>query len=402
MRILFLAGIILALQSAAGAESVQLTSDGWSLHGTWQPAESAPPAPAVLILHGAAGDREDFAALASAAGDAGMHSLRLELRGHGESTNLGRFEPPYAENRHINDGAWKDIVVGIDWLRQQPGVTTVAVIAASYSGEQAALALREGKTRADAYVMFSPGDFQDASIDAVGPSGVPWLFVRTTEESPASLRWIDEIYELLPERAPEADVRVYAGTGHAAGVLNGRPQVATETVQWLSASLQAQNASVPEPTFGPVFDSYGPVFDVSDTDFEVASDTRLRAVFDAAAYTQDGTGINRELESVARFINMHAASGMPLENMELVVVLHGEALKSALVNDTYRERFGRDNENLELLQQLSAAGVRLVACGQSLGFRGFERSELSEPVEVALSAMTALTVLQADGYALLP
>jgi hypothetical protein len=35
--------------------------------------------------------------------------------------------------------------------------------------------LRDGETLADAYVMFSPGNFQDASIDAIDPSGVPWL-----------------------------------------------------------------------------------------------------------------------------------------------------------------------------------------------------------------------------------
>jgi len=33
---------------------------------------------------------------------------------------------------------------------------------------------------------------------------------------------------------------------------------------------------------------------------------------------------------------------------------------------------------------------------------GFEREEIADPVEVALSAMTALVTLQRDGYALIP
>jgi intracellular sulfur oxidation DsrE/DsrF family protein len=61
-----------------------------------------------------------------------------------------------------------------------------------------------------------------------------------------------------------------------------------------------------------------------------------------------------------------------------------------------------DNPNLELVEKLHAAGVRFYVCGQSLAFGKIARSELASPVEVALSAMTMLTVLQSEGYALLP
>lgn len=157
-----------------------------------------------------------------------------------------------------------------------------------------------------------------------------------------------------------------------------------------------------EARMGPVFEDYGPVYDVDDMDFPLDADASYRVVFDAAAYSVEGTGLNRELESVARFINMHAANGVSPDRMRLVVVLHGEALKSALLDDAYRERYQRDNPNLDLVKQLAGVGVRFVACGQSLGFREFDRDELAESVEVALSAMTALTVLQSEGYALIP
>lgn len=169
-----------------------------------------------------------------------------------------------------------------------------------------------------------------------------------------------------------------------------------------AALLFSFDSLADEARMGPVFKDYGPVYDVDDMDFPLPADASYRVVFDAAAYSVEGMGLNRELESVARFVNMHAASGVPLERMRLVVVLHGEALKSALLDDAYRKRYRRDNPNLDLLRQLAGKGVRFVACGQSLGFRGFDRDELAEPVEVALSAMTALTVLQSEGYALIP
>jgi len=39
---------------------------------------------------------------------------------------------------------------------------------------------------------------------------------------------------------------------------------------------------------------------------------------------------------------------------------------------------------------------------QTAASSGFEREEIADPVEVALSAMTALVTLQRDGYALIP
>jgi intracellular sulfur oxidation DsrE/DsrF family protein len=43
-------------------------------------------------------------------------------------------------------------------------------------------------------------------------------------------------------------------------------------------------------------------------------------------------------------------------------------------------------------------GAQLVLCGQTAGSRGVRRDELIPGVKVAISAMTALNVLQADGY----
>ena len=157
-----------------------------------------------------------------------------------------------------------------------------------------------------------------------------------------------------------------------------------------------------EATTGPAIDDHGPVYDVATLDLSVSTRTTYRAVFDAVDYTGDGTGINRDIERVARFVNMHARQGVPLENMDLAVVLHGEALKSALQHDAYRKRFGTDNPNLGMLEALAEAGVQFVACGQSVTYRGFGRDELARPVNIALSAMTAMVTLQADGYALLP
>jgi intracellular sulfur oxidation DsrE/DsrF family protein len=157
-----------------------------------------------------------------------------------------------------------------------------------------------------------------------------------------------------------------------------------------------------EPVTGPVIEDYGPVFTVEDKDVELQEGFHYKAVFDVAGYAAGHSSVNSEIESVARFLNMHARNGVPTENMTTAVVLHGNALVNALSNDAYRQRFQVDNPNLELMTKLHEAGVEFYACGQSMGFRDVHQEELASPVKVALSAMTMLISLQTEGYALLP
>jgi intracellular sulfur oxidation DsrE/DsrF family protein len=155
------------------------------------------------------------------------------------------------------------------------------------------------------------------------------------------------------------------------------------------------------PKTGPVVAEFGPVYEVSKPDFETPIDQDYKVVFDVVSAPEDLSRVNPSIETAARFLNMHAAAGVPVERMHVAVVLHGAAGKYALEQDGFRKRFGRDNPSLTLLEQLRDAGVRVILCGQTAASRGFPRDELSGSVELALSAMTALITLQRDGYELI-
>jgi intracellular sulfur oxidation DsrE/DsrF family protein len=157
-----------------------------------------------------------------------------------------------------------------------------------------------------------------------------------------------------------------------------------------------------EPSLGPAIEGYGPTYPIVDRDVPLAKGVKYRAVFDAAANPEDPAVLNTRLLGIARFLNMHVRNGTPLQDMDVAVVVHGAALKSVLNNDAYKARFGVDNPNLELIGKLHGAGVDIYVCGQSMAFGGYRKDELSGAARVALSAMTMLTVLQNDGYALLP
>lgn len=172
---------------------------------------------------------------------------------------------------------------------------------------------------------------------------------------------------------------------------------------FLLLSLPFVSILAQEAETGPTIEGYGPNFPLQRGDLAPRTDDTFRVVFDLAGYPGGNTGsLNEELNTVARFVNMHTRSGIPLANLDIAVVLHGEALKSALEDTAYQQRFETSNPSIELLFKLHDAGVQFLACGQSLGFRRIDRRELASPVRVGLSAMTLLATLQSEGYALLP
>jgi len=152
-------------------------------------------------------------------------------------------------------------------------------------------------------------------------------------------------------------------------------------------------APADEPSMGPVIKGYGPTYPIDDRDVPLREGLVYKAVFDISQDPTAGT-VNRNLVSVARFLNMHARNGVPVENMNLAVVVHGPAVRNLLDKD--------DNPNLELIALLQESGVDFYVCGQSMMFGGISKDELTRGVKIALSAMTMLTILQSENYALLP
>jgi len=156
------------------------------------------------------------------------------------------------------------------------------------------------------------------------------------------------------------------------------------------------------PSAGPLIMDFGKVYDVPKAAKLTQEDKVYRVVFDVSHSPGNTEQINASIETLARFLNMHARTGLPRENLKLALVLHGAAAKDSLNHKAYKARFGVENPNLELLEALADTGVRAYLCGQTAKHQGIGANELTRPVEMALSAMTALVVLQEQGYRLIP
>ncbi|PCI68354.1 MAG: hypothetical protein COB38_08900 [Gammaproteobacteria bacterium] len=156
------------------------------------------------------------------------------------------------------------------------------------------------------------------------------------------------------------------------------------------------------PIKGPVFSKYGPVFPIENRDIALPRDFKYKVVFDISKTSSEVFVLNRRLESVARFINMHVMNGVKIENLDLAVVMHGAVTRDGLTQKAYKERHFDANPTLDMIEQLHAKGVKFYQCGQSTEFMGIKKSELAPQISLALSAMTMLSTLQAKGYSLVP
>lgn len=152
---------------------------------------------------------------------------------------------------------------------------------------------------------------------------------------------------------------------------------------------------------GPVITGYGEVWTIKNPDFKTYPTKEYKVVFDIMNSSESYDQLNISIETAARFLNMHAQSGVPLANLKVALVVHNNASKDLLKNSEYKSRYGTDNPNEELINKLLNTGVEIVFCGQSSLSRNIPISETIDGVELALSAMTALIQLQDDGFQLI-
>ena len=162
------------------------------------------------------------------------------------------------------------------------------------------------------------------------------------------------------------------------------------------AATEAQNKSA-----GPIIEDYGKVWAIENPDFKVDTTKTYKAVFDIMNSPENHEVVNASIETAARFLNMHAQSGVPPENLKVALVVHNKASKDVITDKAYEKKFGTRNPNSQLIKELQEAGGQIIFCGQSSLSRDFPREDLIEGVQLSLSAMTALIQLQDDDYRLI-
>ncbi|MCA6073453.1 DsrE family protein [Fulvivirga sedimenti] len=151
----------------------------------------------------------------------------------------------------------------------------------------------------------------------------------------------------------------------------------------------------------PVIKDFGGIYDIKDADVKPDPELMYNIVIDLGSTSNEKKYADYYLERVARMMNLHVIGGVNPSNLNVVVVLHANAVNTLLNHQSYNQKFGSNNPNIELLERLHEAGAEIVVCGQSLIGRNIRESEIYPEVKIATSMLTAVTTLQLKGYALL-
>jgi len=108
----------------------------------------------------------------------------------------------------------------------------------------------------------------------------------------------------------------------------------------------------------------------------------FKVVFDIADRNDTG-GLNRQFNSVARFINMHVRAGVPRDNIEVAMVIHGNASFDLTNDRAYSEKFDNANDNTDLINLLAKSGVKIFICGQSSSYHEIDKAQLNQNVKMS-------------------
>lgn len=217
-------------------QRVLIASNGWQLVADLiLPAAGAGPAPAALLLSKANGTRAANQELARLLALRGIGSLRIDLRGHGESTNLGRFIPFAPGAVELLEGSELDIVAALGYLRTVPGIDPkrIAIVGASYTGELSVMAGRITSPPA-VTALLSPGSLSAESISRLDSLGARWLFVASRVERNESTR---KVIAMVMAGARQADIILLAAPGHGTNLLAMAPGFDRQLADWLATQM---------------------------------------------------------------------------------------------------------------------------------------------------------------------
>jgi dienelactone hydrolase len=182
----------------------------------WAPKDAKGEAPAVLMVHDAAGDRRDLVEFGERLAKQGFAVLSFDLRGHGESRGQEKAwaDLNEVERKELWQSAKEDVRACSKWLREQKGVNDSKM---SLLGDRAGCGLVLAHARSDEFVCALV--LLDPTADQLGfnPSdqitqiaGLP-TYIAVTKESQPKAQVIAASGEKANAGAKFVEIAVFKG-----------------------------------------------------------------------------------------------------------------------------------------------------------------------------------------------
>jgi intracellular sulfur oxidation DsrE/DsrF family protein len=150
----------------------------------------------------------------------------------------------------------------------------------------------------------------------------------------------------------------------------------------------------------PVIKDYGTMFDVPFAKDKPDPSKEYKIIVEAGVPLEKPEELYAPFEHISRMYNLHAYCGVPQQNLFVEVVVFGPtAVSVVLSNEAYKKKFGVDNPNLKVIEEMTKAGIKVHACGQSISFAGIDPATVNPNIDVVVSRFTTVSDRQMKGYA---
>ncbi|WP_438766680.1 DsrE family protein [Kushneria sp. TE3] len=168
---------------------------------------------------------------------------------------------------------------------------------------------------------------------------------------------------------------------------------------FFAAVVPRKPAAGLEQAHYPAIEKFGGIAERHDTIDVPDPNKHYQVIFDVVSGSDDPRTINPGLMRVARAVNVFAEAGVPLENLDFVAIIHGDATRSVVNSGVYNKWFGFDNPNVALVHALTEAGVRVRVCGQVLNHWKIADADVNDEIGITPSALSTLAIYGNEGYA---
>ncbi len=211
------------------------TTDGLTLHGTWRAPANAADVPAVLLLHQYARNRGDFGLLHDGFAEAGLATLAIDFRSHGDSDDA-----PVAFGDLLTDPTQLpvDASSALEWIaaRSEVDATRVGVLGLSV-GANVAVVANHNRAAWGVKSTASVSTNLDRVYDLAGTTTLDLagaIYVAADLEQPQA----DMADELGALTADPVDVRRVLNTSsHGVDLLTASAGVRDGVVDWFVENL---------------------------------------------------------------------------------------------------------------------------------------------------------------------
>lgn len=129
-----------------------------------------------------------------------------------------------------------------------------------------------------------------------------------------------------------------------------------------------------------------------------------KVVYDIHTDDTAAMGVNKGLYYVRGLLEAFAKQGVKTSQLDIHVVMHGEAAKFLLNDDRFQQVINDPfavNINNHIVDELLKRSVHIEICHSTMKAEGWQADDLLPGVEMAHDGYTRIIQLQNEGYALI-